>query len=308
MVSTQGDGPGEFEVRLSRVAALTGIGAVIPKIPARIRRIAVVAGGGLAEIPFAAVRLADGPDRICHRYALSDLPCLSALIPLRRRSRRLRGSGRLRVSPPAEKLAAAPGQPALTSLGGNRATPGMLRAELGRHRYRQVRVDSHGRYEHGDTAPSWLQLAPDGEAGRLSPAQLQGMELGDCATVVLGACESGMARRVGRDERTGFVRAAIHAGAASVVAARWVAEDAVAGAVLGRFERYAQRLPRDVALQRAQLDILRGAPGTPAGLPVMDHPARWACWTLYGDAGPEDGTPMIIRTIREMWRDLVQRR
>lgn len=302
---------GQFEARLAAVADQAGIGAALAEIPAQVRRIAAVAGGALAEIPLAAVRLPGGQNRVCHRFALSDLPCLSALLPLQRRSRGLRGRYRLRISPPAEGLAPAPGLPARTRLAGTHVTPGAVRAELERHSYRQVRIDAHGRYDHGNTARSWLQFAPAGKAGRLEPRALQDMNLRGCATMILGACESGMAQRVGRDERVGFARAAIHAGAASVVAARWVAEDNVAGAVLDRFEGYARYLPRDVALQRAQRDILRGARGTPTELPHADHPARWACWTLFGDAGRESGAPMIVRLVRrgqQLWRNHVRRR
>jgi hypothetical protein len=84
----------------------------------------------------------------------------------------------------------------------------------------------------------------------------------------------------------------------------------VAGAVLDRFESYARRMPRDVALRRAQLDILRTSRGTPTGLSNMDHPARWACWTLFGDAGRED-VPLPLRVARwsrELWRTRAGRR
>jgi CHAT domain-containing protein len=124
------------------------------------------------------------------------------------------------------------------------------------------------------------------------------MDLRGCGTLVLGACESGMAQQIGRDERTGFVRAAVHAGAPAVIAARWRAVDAVAAAVLDRFERYVRWLPRDLALQRAQLDVCRGAPGVPADIPALSHPARWACWTLYGDSGWQTGAGPVRRSLR----------
>ncbi len=190
-------------------------------------------------------------------------------------------------------------------LDGEHATPARLRAALALRRHRQVRIDSHGHHEDADPTRSWLALAPEGPDGHLRPAELQGMDLRGCGTLVLGACESGMAQRTGRDERVGFVRAAVHAGAAAVVAARWVAADAVAATVLDRFERYVRYLPRDLALQQAQLDVYRRAPGTPVDLPALDHPARWACWTLYGDSGWQTGAGPVRRWLR---RSLDQRR
>jgi CHAT domain-containing protein len=129
--------------------------------------------------------------------------------------------------------------------------------------------------------------------------------------LVLGACESGMAQRTGRDERTGFVRAGLRAGTASVVAARWVAKDAVAAAVLDGFDRYTRYLPRDIALQRAQLDVCHGITPTSAPVSAVDHPARWACWTLYGDSGFQTRAGRIRRSLRRSmdgWRRHAARR
>lgn len=291
---------GEFEDTLQEVAAQVGVSKVIPKlIPDHVRRIAIVAGDALSDIPFAAMTIAEGTEPIGLRFALSDLPCLSARRPLHRRSLRLRGDRRLLVSP-SDQLTPAAGQHACRILDGAHATLAAMRAELELRRHHLVRIDAHGRHEPRDPARSWLQLAPvgpDGD-GRLGPGELQRMDLSACGTVVLGACESGMAQRVARDERIGFVRAAVHAGAPAVIAARWRAEDTVAATVLNSFERYVRYLPRDLALQRAQLDAFRGAPGIPTDLPAVDHPARWACWTLYGDSGWQTGAGPVRRWMR----------
>ena len=296
---------GQFDESLDEVAAQVGISAVIPEIPPHVRRIAVVAGGELSDIPFAAMTNHGGTEPLGLRFALSDLPCLSARLPLHRRSLRLRGDQRLLVSPPADGLTQTASRHPRTVLDGERATLSTLQAVLELHRHRQVRIDSHGQHEHDDPTKSWLQLAPEGPNGRLRPEVLQWMDLSGCGTLVLGACESGMAQRIGRDERIGFVRAAVHAGAPAVIAARWRAVDAVAAAVLDRFERYVRYLPRDLALQRAQLDVHRGAPGILASIPAVEHPARWACWTLYGDAGWQTGAGPVRRSLRrnlDEWR------
>ncbi|MGH3935379.1 MAG: CHAT domain-containing protein, partial [Pseudonocardiaceae bacterium] len=297
---------GEFTASLEEIATQVGIDAVIPKLRhyPRIRRIAIVAGGELSDIPFAALTVTGQTTPLGLQFALSDLPCLAARLPLHRRSLRQRGDRLLLVSPPGAGLTPAGGGRARTPLSGARASWGAAQAELGLRRYRQVRIDSHGQHDHDDPAMSWLQLAPEGPAGRLRPEQLQQTDLRRCGTLVLGACESGMAQRIGRDERIGFVRAAVRAGAAAVIAARWRAEDSVAATVLDRFERYARYLPRDLALRQAQLDVYRRAPGTPVDLPAVDHPARWACWTLYGDSGWQTSASPVRRSLR---RSLDQR-
>jgi CHAT domain-containing protein len=210
----------------------------------------------------------------------------------------------LLVRPPDDRLTRAAKLRSHTPLDGPEATPARLRATLASRRHQQLRIDCHGTYDE-ETGRSWLRLAPAGPAGALDPDAVRDMDLRGCGSVVLGACQSGMARRVGRDEPVGFVRAALHAGAATVVAARWVAEDEAAAAVLNRFDRYLRYLPRDVALQQAQLDVCTSVPGTPTNVADLDHPARWACWTLYGDPGWQTAVGPVRRFVRrhiDQWR------
>lgn len=282
----------------------------LPELPKDVERIAVVAGGELSEIPFALLPcpgeqmsallpcLAEGM-LIGHRYALSDLPCLSVLRPLHRRSRGQRGTRGKRMlllQPNAAhsavsvggRLVAAEPEPGRTVLHQEQATPTALRHALATGRYRQVRIDSHGEFEPDSSPTPVIQLAPTGPDGEMSPDNLESMSLGATGTLVLGACETGMAKRIGRDERTGFVRAGLLSGASAVLAARWRALDPVAARVLDRFEKNLRYHPRDVALFLAQREEdardRRGDP--PSMYPAMAaHPVRWAAWTLYGDAG-----------------------
>ncbi|MGX7824565.1 CHAT domain-containing protein [Actinokineospora sp. 24-640] len=266
---------GDFDRALAEIAALVGLDAALADIPGGVTRLAVVAGGPLGHVPWAGMSTADG--HLVARYALSDLPNLTIRRPLRRRALGSRGDRELLLSPPDGLTMAVP-RPGRTLLADDQATTAALAAAAPRHRV--VRIDCHGR--HDPTAPeeSWLTL---GRGERLTARQLQRLPLR--GTVTLGACESGMAQPRGRDEPVGFVRAALHAGAAAVVAARWVAADDTAAALLDSFERHLRHLPRDVALQRAQLS-------------TSDHPARWACWTLYGDPGRQTKAGPIRRLLR----------
>jgi CHAT domain-containing protein len=186
---------------------------------------------------------------------------------------------------------------------GREATCDRLREHLPRHR--QVRIYCHGSYDENDPeTSSWLQMMPAGPQGRLTPDELQRLDLGRCGILVLGACESGMGERIGRDERVGFVRAALRAGATSVVAATWIAMEPMAGRLLDRFERYLRYLPRDVALQRAQRDAHRGVlvrPEDAPHVPNVRHSAWWSCWTLYGDPGWQTGAGPIRRAVRRLF-------
>jgi len=215
------------------------------------------------------------------RFAVSDLPCLSARPLLRRRAVENRGSRALFVS-------------------AFEATPEDFEQELARRDYRRVRLLGHGQSDPKDASQTWLQFAgtKTERDGRIQPGRFQQAALRACGTLILGACESGMAQRVGRDERTGFVRAGLHAGAASVVAARWIAEVSVTAALLDRFEGYLRYLPRDVALQRAQLDVREGRVALGADVPEPGHAAWWACWSLYGDSGHQVKAPILRASAR----------
>jgi hypothetical protein len=279
---------GEFDDALAAVGTLLGIGPVVRALPDRVTRVAVVAHGVLSHVPVAALSTSDG-GRLVHRFATSDLPSMTSRRPLALSSRRRRGERSLLISPDAPDLTATELR-GRTTLSGADACPAMVRQAVPGHHI--VRLDSHGQFADDD---AWLQLSPDGQDGRLRPRDLRTFNLRDCGTVVLGACDSAMARTTGRDERVGFVRSAMHAGASAVVASRWIAEEPVAAGLLDQFERHLRHLPRDVALQRAQLDVCAGR--TPhAGSP--EHPARWACWALHGDAGWQTAAGPLRRLVR----------
>ncbi|WP_086843572.1 CHAT domain-containing protein [Amycolatopsis kentuckyensis] len=288
---------GEFEEALCRIGDLIGVAKVAETVPHHVKRIAVVAGGVLSDIPLAAIPVPGTAERLGHRFAMSDLPCLSAREPLRRRAQGQRGDRALRIRPPVPGLSRTAIPPGCESLDDADATAVRLRKAAADHNHQRIRIDAHGAHDPDRPARSWLQLSPGGAGGRLYAEDLRTMDLGSCATLVLGACESGMARRRGRDERAGFVRAGLQAGASTVVAARWDAQGYAATRVLDRFERYIRYLPREVALQRAQVDLCRSAPG---GVTALDHPARWACWTLYGDPGLQTAVGPVRRFARRV--------
>ena len=278
---------------------------VLPALPRRMTRLAVVPGYALGDIPFAALPLpgASPPGTLLiQRYALSLLPCLSALQPLADRSKANRGDHALMVhygrGVSSSSLAK---DPARRIVQGEMATIDNVEQVLQADRFPLVRLDCHGVFRPGSAMDSWLELAPLGNDGRLTAQRFQQFSLHGCGTLMLGACESGMTQRLGRDERLGFVRSGLAAGAAAVLAARWVAADVVASTVLDRFQEYLRYLPRDRALQRAQLDVVANrCADNLASIPRPEHPAWWACWTLHGDAGLQTRSGYPVRRMREL--------
>ena len=55
--------------------------------------------------------------------------------------------------------------------------------------YPLIQVDSHGKYDSEQAENSWLQFAPrKSDDGRLTAERFQGLRLGGCGTLILGAC------------------------------------------------------------------------------------------------------------------------
>ncbi|MFI6097041.1 TIR domain-containing protein [Lentzea sp. NPDC051213] len=261
---------------LVELTGLVALADVIGALPQKTTRIAVVAGDLLADIPLAGLPVPGTRLHLGQTHALSSLPCLSALPPLKRRSRRQRGDNTAIFTPDPSLLAArAPGAK-FTEVTD-------LERELKEHRYQRIRIVAHGSHDRMHPERSWLRFGNE----RVTAEALGTMDFSACGTVVLGSCESGMAQPRGRDEQVGIVRAVITAGASSVLAARWLAEQEVAALVLDAFDRHLAKFPRDRALQLALREV------------ADRHPADWACWSLYGDAGVQTKAGPLRRRLRK---------
>lgn len=126
----------------------------------------------------------------------------------------------------------------------------------------------HGTFRTDNPLFSALQLAD----GWLTASDLLSMDLNG-ALVTLSACESGRSHVTGSDELIGFSRAALAAGASSVVVSGWRVDDGTTARLMEHF--YAGLLAglgRAPALRSAQMALLAEHP----------HPWHWAAFSLSG--------------------------
>ena len=126
----------------------------------------------------------------------------------------------------------------------------------------------HGAFRTDNPLFSALQMAD----GWLTAADLLSMDLNG-ALVTLSACESGRSHVTGSDELIGFSRAALAAGASSVVVSGWRVDDGTTARLMEHF--YAGLLAgrgRATALRSAQMALLAESP----------HPWYWAAFSLSG--------------------------
>ncbi len=108
--------------------------------------------------------------------------------------------------------------------------------------------------------------------GALTADAIEHMSL-RAATVVLSACETGLAEHGRGDEMVGLVRAFLLAGASRIVASLWPVDDTITARFMSIFygALRAGQAPAE-ALRHAQVVLMVGHP----------HPCHWAAFALHG--------------------------
>jgi CHAT domain-containing protein len=124
---------------------------------------------------------------------------------------------------------------------------------------------------------SFLVLAGRGDAGLLTAAALDSMDLHRLRLVVLSACDA-LRPGDGRSGAfTGFAGALLNAGAGGVVGSLWAVDDRLATPLMAEFHRQYRRTADGAeALREAQLSMLRSSD------PARRAPAAWAGFRYVG--------------------------
>jgi hypothetical protein len=258
-------------------------------------RLTIVPHGPLHALPFAALH--DGERYLVQRAApLSVAPSASVLAALARRARRHRKTNPADDRHPAGLIAgttlagqlphvAAELQAVARRAGGallqdEQATRAAVLARIAQAPW--IHLATHGARHPTDALFSFVELAD----GRLSTADVLRLRL-SCRLVTLSACETGQGHLGGGDDLQGLRWAFLYAGADALILSLWRVEDRSTARLMDTL--YAglaapRRLPKDVALQRAQRAVL-SYPGD-ATTPPTGHPYFWAAFHLVGDHLP----------------------
>ncbi len=258
--------------RLAQMHAL--VWAPLAGLLVEAGRVLIVPHGALGALPFAALPAAlpaDGQP-LGQRHQLALAPSArEALRGLRRGPppvRRVLAVGEPSQLPEAgrEAEAVAARFPGSQALVGPAATVQALRA--GAPGADLLHLACHAQFRAD--SPRFSALHLHGEA--LTADLAEGLALSPC-TVVLSACETGLAEQGAGAEMLGLVRAFLVAGAARVVASLWPVDDAITAAFMGRFYASLQAgAAPSQALQTAQA-------GTAA---EHLHPYFWGAFVIYG--------------------------
>lgn len=257
------------QARLAQLHDLVWAG--LADLVAGHERLLVVAPGALGALPFAALH--DGQAPLLERHTLAMAASAEAALhglarpagPARS-ALALGESSRLpQAAAEARDVAARFGADG-TALVGPAASVAALVARAAEADV--LHLACHARFRSDNPMFSALDLAD----GALTVEQVQGLRLRP-GTVVLSACESGLADEGDGDELVGLVRAFLVAGAARVVASLWPVDDAQAARQMQHFHAalVAGASPA-AALRDAQRRLRATAP----------HPAHWAAFTVHG--------------------------
>ena len=255
------------QTRMARLHAL--VWAPLEAALNGCRRVLVVPHAQLGALPFAALPSAGGA--LGQRFELALAPSASAALrgllrpPAAARSVLALGdSSRL-----AHAAREAEGVAGLFAQGqvftGEQATLQTLRKHAGAADV--LHLACHAQFRSDNPRFSALHL----QDGVLTAEWAETLGLRPC-TVVLSACESGLAEVGVGDEGVGLVRAFLVAGAARVLASLWPVDDAVTAHFMSRF--YGALLDGHstaAALGQAQAATMHDHP----------HPFFWAAFALH---------------------------
>ncbi len=146
-------------------------------------------------------------------------------------------------------------------------------------RYQSIVFATHGYLESSGLGMSEplliLSLVPPGTDGFLRANEVMGLRL-NAATVVLGACQTGLGRQVPGEGTMGMGRSFQYAGAQSVLMSMWSVAERSSVDLVKNFFRYVESGKGKIeALRLARADVRNNG---------YDHPFFWAPFILFGEA------------------------
>jgi CHAT domain-containing protein len=161
---------------------------------------------------------------------------------------------------------------------------------------RLIHIAAHGQLDTTGPLSSRLYLAPDpsdpADDGALEVHEVYGLDLTRADVVTLSACQTQLGSQSNGDDIVGLSRAFIYAGAPTVVASLWSADDEATAALMTAFYAHLKEgMGKAQALAAAQSDLRNDEAHA-----QWAHPFYWAAFVVTGDPGdrstPEPGAGM----------------
>jgi tetratricopeptide (TPR) repeat protein len=227
----------------------------------------IIPDSALHDVPFQA--LWDGSGWLLERYEVRYAPSLGTLRSLarpRRGGTLVAGAGDELAPSVDEEVAAVSRQlPNAITLAGHSATWAQIEPYLSNAAH--VHLAGHALFRPDNPMYSALRVHDRWvTAGDVMSLDLRG------TTVVLSACDTARTQYAGTAEINGFVRGLLGAGATTVVASQWTADDRATTEFMIDMYSHLGNHPPAAAVRLAQLAAAERRP----------HPYYWAPWVVVG--------------------------
>lgn len=130
---------------------------------------------------------------------------------------------------------------------------------------------------------SYIAFYPNKDEYRLYAQEIYDMNLDSTQLIILSACETGAGQLVKGEGLMSLSRAFAYAGCPNIITSLWKAEDKTTAFITRRLHHYIDNgLSKDMALQRAKLDLLKDKEIDPR----FKTPNYWAHLLFIGDYQP----------------------
>ena len=262
-----------------------------------------VMDGGLRVIPVAALH--DGKQFLIEKYALANLPYLRAS-RLESRDRRLNSILAMGLTESVQGFAALPSVKLEVSTIGSKVLVGdtyldkeftveNLQAKRRQGNFTILHLATHAKFNSSDAQGAFIQFWNE----RLSIDRIPSLRFDSplIEMLTLSACQTAVGQNLG------LGGLAASSGARSVLASLWEVSDiGTAPLMIEFYNSFPENITKAIALQRAQVDLLRGTvsikDGKIIGIPKLpaiplsnknvdnvnlEHPFFWSSFILIGN-------------------------
>ena len=163
-----------------------------------------------------------------------------------------------------------------------RATESMAKLSLRNKKY--IHFATHGVLNYSsDYSQSYLKLLPDkdtsnGNNGKLTMREIQGLGITDCNMVILSACQTAVSKQLVKGWNISPANSFLVSNVKTVVASLWKVADEPTGLLMQYFYEnlsLPQPMEKAEALRQAQIKLSQS--------PRFSHPNYWGAFVLYGD-------------------------
>lgn len=128
--------------------------------------------------------------------------------------------------------------------------------------YNYIHIASHATFDPVEPLESLIMLSKDSKNdGNLTARDFYKMKL-NATLLTLSACNTGLSYVSKGDEMIGLIRGVMYSGVSSILSSLWEVSDQSTAHLMKSFYKNLLTMPKDLALQNAQLYTMKTFPGT----------------------------------------------